>query len=419
MSKKAENPFRVSIDEQVEAIMFGAEYGDSQLYEAMKEELRQRLVEARQEDRPLRVYAGYDPSAPDIHLGHTITLRKLKQFQDFGHHVTFLIGTFTAMVGDTSDKTSGRPRKTRKETEAAAGSYAAQCFKILDEQKTEVRYNADWLAPLSFADVVELTSNFTVQQFLARDNYKNRLEAGDPVGLHEFLYPVMQGYDAVELRCDVQIGATEQLFNIMAGRKLQQIAGQKPSIPITYPILVGVDGTERMSKSKGNYIGIDEPPEEQFGKTMSVSDETMLEFIKYVTRWPREEYGRIRSALTSGELHPMEAKKNLAWEIASMYHGDDAADRAQAHFERIHQKRKLPKHLPELEVAPGTKILDLLVESGAAPSKSQARRLVEGRGVKLDGEVVASHDHQIENEEILQVGKRRFFQLRRSQALPS
>ncbi len=419
MSKKDESPFRVSIDEQVEAIMFGAEYGDKQLYDAMKEELRQRLREAQREGRPLRVYAGYDPSAPDIHLGHTITLRKLKQFQDFGHQVTFLIGTFTAMVGDTSDKSSGRPRKSREETEAASASYADQCFKILDKEKTEVRYNADWLAPLSFADVVELTSNFTVQQFLARDNYKRRLEAGDPVGLHEFLYPIMQGYDAVELRCDVQIGATEQLFNIMAGRKLQQVAGQSPSIPITYPILVGVDGKERMSKSKGNYIGIDEAPEEQFGKTMSVSDETMLEFVKYVTRWPREEYSRIRDGLREGKLHPMETKKKLAWEIVSMYHGDGEADRAQAHFERIHQRRKLPKELPQLEVASGTNILDVLVGSGAAPSKSQARRLVEGRGVKLDGEVVAGYDHVIQDEEILQVGKRRFFQLRRPQALPS
>ncbi|MBF0425964.1 MAG: tyrosine--tRNA ligase [Magnetococcales bacterium] len=402
----------MDIESQVRALMFGTDFGDPQLGRSMERELRERLHKARQEGRPLRVYAGYDPSGPDIHLGHTITLRKLRLFQEFGHDVTFLIGTFTAQVGDTSDKTSGRPRKTREEVEAASQTYAEQCFKVLDRSRINVRYNGEWLEKMTLADVVSLSSHFTVQQFLARDNYKKRLEAGNPVGLHEFLYALLQGYDALHLHCDVQLGATDQLFNIMAGRKLQEAHGQLPCICLTYPILVGTDGKMRMSKSAGNYIGIAEPPETQFGKTMSLSDATMLDFMRLVTRWTPDQVEAYRQQVTDGQIHPMAMKKKLAWEVVAMYHGDTAADQAGAHFERVHQKHDLPESMPEFSVAPATHLIDFLASNQLVGSKSQARRLVDGGGLKIDGEPVRDYNAVLERDVIVQVGKRGFYQVR-------
>lgn len=402
---------QVPVEQQVEAIFYGTEFGDAALQAAMRREFAERLREAEKEGRPLRIYAGYDPSRPDIHLGHSITLRKLRQFQDFGHHVIFLIGTFTAQVGDTSDKVTGRPRKTEEEVLQAAETYAEQCFRILDREKTEVLHNGDWLAPLTLADTVNLASNFTVQQFLARDNYKNRIENGDPVGLHEFMYALLQGYDAVHLRCDAQLGATDQLFNIMAGRKLQEAFGQKGSICITYPILVGTDGVRRMSKSTGNYIGLSEAPEEQFGKTMSISDDTMMEWIKLVTRWEPGKIDAYREAVAGGELHPMELKKTLAREIVSQYHGDEAAEAAAQHFERVHQASKLPEEIPEARLDGPTGLVDLLVAEGLAHSKNDARRKIQGRGVRFEGEVVEDIHHTVDASGVLQVGKRHFRQV--------
>jgi len=397
-----------SIEEQVETIFYGTDFGDVGVQEAMREAFAVRLREASQEGRPLRVYAGYDPSRPDIHLGHSITLRKLRQFQDFGHHVVFLIGTFTAQVGDTSDKATGRPRKSEAEVHEAARTYAEQCFKILDRDRTEIAYNSDWLAPLTLADVVELAAQFTVQQFLARDNYKRRIENGDPVGLHEFMYALLQGYDAVHLRCDAQLGATDQLFNIMAGRKLQEAFGQKGSICITYPILVGTDGVKRMSKSTGNTIGLSEPPDEQYGKAMSISDETMLQWIRLITRWEPGAIDACRRQLEAGELHPMELKKRLAWEIVSQYHGDAAADAARERFETVHQRSEVPEDIPEVRLGQPTTILDLLVAEGLAASKNKARQLVTGRGVRFEGEVVEDFHHPVDRPGLLQVGKRHF-----------
>ncbi|MBF0152769.1 MAG: tyrosine--tRNA ligase [Magnetococcales bacterium] len=402
----------MDIETQIRALMFGADFGDPQLERNMERELRERLHKARQENRPLRVYAGYDPSGPDIHLGHTITLRKLRLFQEFGHDVTFLIGTFTAQVGDTSDKTSGRPRKTRDEVQAASQTYAEQCFKILDRDRIQVRYNGDWLEKMTLADVISLSSHFTVQQFLTRDNYKRRLEAGNPVGLHEFLYALLQGYDAVHLHCDVQLGATDQLFNIMAGRKLQEAHGQLPCICLTYPILVGTDGKMRMSKSAGNYIGIAEPPETQFGKTMSLSDATMLDFMRLVTRWTPDQAEANRLQVTSGQIHPMEMKKILAWEVVAMYHGDTAADQARAHFEHVHQKQNVPETMPEFSAAPATNLIDFLAANQLIASKSQARRLIDGSGLKMDGEPVRDYNATLDRDCVLQVGKRGFYQIR-------
>jgi tyrosyl-tRNA synthetase len=272
-----------AFDAQAEMLMHGCEFGDSQLEGSMRARLRARLAVAAEEHRPLRVYTGYDPTAPDLHLGHSITLRAMRRFQQLGHHVIVVVGTVTAMVGDTSDRAAGRPRKSAAEVAEAARSYAEQAFTILDPARTEVAANGDWLAGIALPQILELASAFTVQQFLARDSYRRRMEHGDPVGLHEFLYALLQGYDAVHLRADVQLGATEQLFNIMAGAKLQEAFGQPPCVALTFPVLVGTDGTDRMSKSRGNYIGLTDSPGEQFGKVMSIPDHAIPQWVRLIT----------------------------------------------------------------------------------------------------------------------------------------
>jgi tyrosyl-tRNA synthetase len=403
---------RPPVDEQVRALMFGSAYGDDALAATMAHELAERLRAAETTRRPLRVYAGYDPTRPDLHLGHAITLRKLRQFQDFGHHAIFVVGTFTAQVGDTSDKATGRPRLDPEAVFAAARTYAEQAFAVLDREKTTVAYNHEWLSQLGMTDVVQLASHFTVQQFLARDTIRKRLDAGNPVGLHEFLYALLQGYDAVHLRADVQLGATEQLFNILAGRKLQQAYGQPPCICITFPVLVGLDGRLRMSKSTGNTIGLTEPPDEQYGKTMSISDETMLEWIRYVTRWPVDQIEERTRAVRAGRLHPMELKKALAHEIVAMYHGEAAADAAAARFASVHQARRAPDDALPLELPGPTPIVDVLTRLEGIRSRGEARRLIAGRGVKLDGAVVQDPELVVRDAGLLQVGKRRFVSLR-------
>ncbi len=404
---------KLTIDAQLALLMRGAEFGDEQIKEHMQEELRERLIESQKSGRPLRVYCGYDPTAPDIHLGHTVTMRKLRQFQDLGHQSIFLIGTFTGLIGDPSDKDKARPRRTAEELMENARTYVQQAFRILDPEKTEVLYNADWLSKLTFEDVIGLAANFTVQQFLARDNFSQRYHSGDPIWLHEFFYALMQGYDAVAVRTDVQLGATEQLFNLLAGRKLQESFGQKPQVCLTFPILVGTDGHLRMSKSTGNYVGIDEPPEDKYGKTMSIPDSAMRNWFELITRWTPEQIDELLEAVERGEVHPMEAKKKLAWEIVSIFDGDEAADRAAAHFERVHQQRKLPQDMPSRALAGPTNLVDLIYDAGFAPSKSQARRLVQQGAVRLDGERITSIEAEItvEDESVLQVGKRRFLRL--------
>jgi tyrosyl-tRNA synthetase len=402
-----------TIDEQVAILMRGAEFGDEQIKEHMQVELRERLVAADKTGRALRVYCGYDPTAPDIHLGHTVTMRKLRQFQELGHQAIFVIGTFTALIGDPSDQDRARPRRTIEEISENARTYVQQAHRILDPQKTEVRYNGDWLAELTFEDVIGLAANFTVQQFLVRDNFAQRYKQGDPIWLHEFFYALMQGYDAVALETDVQLGATEQLFNLLAGRKLQQSFGQKPQICLTFPILVGTDGTLRMSKSTGNYVGIDEAPEDKYGKTMSIPDAAMRNWFELVTRWTPAQIDERLGAVERGKIHPMEAKKQLAWEIVSIFDGDEAAERAAAHFERVHQQGRLPEEMPVRGLVGPTNVVDVIFDAGLSRSKSEARRLVKQGAVKLDGERVTSIEAEIEVEDqrVLQVGKRRFLRL--------
>jgi len=397
------------VDEQMTILMRGVEFGDEQIRETMALELRERLAEGR----PLRVYLGVDPSAPDLHLGHTVPLRKLAQFQELGHEVIFLVGTFTALIGDPSDKDSARRQRTPGEVRANAQTYVDQVYRVLDPEKTTVDYNDKWLAPLSFADVIKLSSHFTVQQFLARDNFAKRHASGDPIWLHEFFYGLMQGYDAVALKTDVQIGGTEQLFNLLAGRKLMEAFGLRPQVCLTFPILVGTDGHLRMSKSTGNYIGINEPPEIMYGKVMSIPDQAMSNFMNLVTRWAPDEIAAVESALAEGKLHPRDAKMKLAREIVSIFHGGETAREAEEHFRTVFQKRKLPPDMPVLAVPEPANVVDLLAAAGLVRSKSEARRLVQQGGVRLDGEKVSTIEVEIAvtDERVLQVGRRRFVRL--------
>jgi len=402
----------VTIDEQVATLMNGSEFGDDDLKAFMAGELRQRLVQAEQEGRGLRVYCGYDVTGPDLHLGHTVTMRKLRQFQDFGHEAIMVVGTFTTLIGDASDRDTTRTIRGIEDIRRDAQTYAEQAFRVLDRARTTVRYNHEWLGELSFRDLIEFASLFTIQQFLARDNFRKRFERGDAIWFREFLYPFAQGYDAVALETDVQLGATEQLFNLMAGRKLQEHFRQRPQVCLTLPILVGTDGKLRMSKSTGNYIGIAEAPEEKYGKVMSLLDDAMPSYVDLVTRWPLTEINALKRGLADGSIHPMAAKKRLAWEIVSSFDGDAAADAAAEHFARVHQRGELPADVPELAVAEPMGIVDVLFQAGLCQSKSEARRLIKQGGVKLDGETVTGVDAIVKSiDAVVQVGKRRFLRL--------
>jgi tyrosyl-tRNA synthetase len=401
----------LSIEEQVTLLMQGADFGDEQIKENMRKELFERLRESEKTGRPLRVYCGYDPTAPDIHLGHTVTMRKLRQFQELGHHSIFLIGTFTGLVGDNSDKDRARPRKRAEELAENAQTYIRQAFRILDPEKTEVLYNAEWLSKLSFADVINLAAHFTVQQFMVRENFSKRQQKGEPIWLHEFLYALMQGYDAVAVKTDVQLGGSEQLFNLLVGRKLQEVFGQRPQVCLTFPILVGTDGELRMSKSTGNYMGIDETPEDKYGKTMSIPDTAMRNWFELVTRWRPEQINALLRSVEKGELHPMEAKKKLAWEIAAMLDGNEAADRAAIHFASVHQERQQPPEMASRILAGPIGLVDLIYDAGFASSKSQARRLIQQGAVRFNDERIHDLEAKIESPGVLQVGKRFFLKL--------
>lgn len=403
----------LSIDDQLAILMRGVEMGDEQLKDAMQEELRERLLESEASGTPLRVYCGYDPTSPDLHLGHTVTMRKLRQFQELGHQVIFVIGSFTALVGDPSDKDKARPRLSREQVMANAKTYTDQAFRILDRERTEVRYNHEWLSKLALEQFIEIASNFTVQQFLARDNFAKRYAEGTPIWLHEFFYALLQGYDAVMLEADVQLGATEQLFNLLAGRKLQEAMGLRPQVALTLPILVGTDGHMRMSKSTGNTIGIHEPPEEMYGKVMSIPDSAMPNYARLLTRWAPSEVHDFERGLSEGRIHPRDAKMRLAREIVAIFHGEDAASEAEQAFQRVFQEGDLPEEIPEASFERGAPIMEVLVSVGLASSKSEARRLIGQKGVRLDGEVLTDPHRPLDFEEpkVLQVGKRRFVRL--------
>jgi len=402
-----------TIDDQVALLMQGTEYGDEAIRHTMETELRERLLEGR----PLRVYCGYDPRTSDLHLGHTITMRKLRQFQDLGHEVTFLIGNYTSLIGDPSDKDSLRPILTPQQVEENARTYAEQAFRILDRNRTRIRYNAEWLSRLTFGDLIHLASHFTVQQFLARENFAKRLDRGEPIYLHETFYALMQAYDAVAQETDVQVGGTDQLFNIIvAGRKLQEALGQRPQIGIILDILPGTDGVVKMSKSLGNHIPITATPEDMYGKIMSLPDFVMPAYFKLVTRYTPAQIAAIEGGLAEGSRHPRDVKMELAREIVSIFHGDAAAREAERHFVSVFQERELPPEMPVYTVTGGATIVDVLTGAGLARSRSDARRLIDQGGVRLDGRTIQRPDEVLEltgesGTSVLQVGKRRFVRL--------
>jgi tyrosyl-tRNA synthetase len=401
------------VEEQLTQLMRGVEFGDSQTRANMETELRQRLAQSRAEGKPLRVYCGFDPTAQDLHLGHTVPMRKLAQFQGLGHEVVFLIGSFTALIGDPSDKAAARRQLTDEEVREHGRTFTDQAWKLLDPERTTVLYNGDWLAPLTFAEVIGLASNFTVQQFLVRENFALRYERRDPIWLHEFMYALMQGYDAVALRTDIQIGGTDQLFNLLAGRKLMEASGLSPQTILTFPILVGTDGAMRMSKSTGNHIGISEPAESMFGKVMSIPDSAMRNYADLVTRWSPDFIREQFAALGAGTLHPRDLKLSLASEIVEIFHDAEAAARARDDFRAVIQERGLPDSIPEFALARDMSLLEILTVSGLAPSGSEARRLVQQGGVKLDGVKVddATLTLSPAPPRVLQVGKRKFLRV--------
>ncbi len=403
----------MNIEEQVELLMQGTEYGDEDLKKAMASELRERLKLAEKEGRPLRVYCGYDPTSTDLHLGHTISMRKLRQFQDLGHDVTFLIGSYTALVGDPSDKNKARPILTEEKVAENAVTYAEQAFRVLDKTKTKVRYNGEWLSKLTLVDLIRLGQNFTVQQFLARDNFANRMEKGEAIYLHETFYALMQGYDAVAMETDVQVGGSDQLFNIIvAGRKLQEALGQKPLVGIITGILPGTDGVQRMSKSTGNVVPINSGANDMFGKLMSVPDSAMGTYLRLASRWSPHEIDQMEKDVASGALHPRDAKMKMAGDIVGIFYSDEEAVSAQENFIKTFQQKEVPDDIPEYDLKDGQTVLDVILDAKLAPSKSEARRLFDQKGVRLDGETVERGDIPFPHAGVLQVGKRRFLRVK-------
>jgi len=363
-------------------------------------DLRERLEESRKTGRPLRVKAGFDPTAPDLHLGHTVLMRKLRHFQQLGHTVIFLVGDFTSLIGDPTGRNVTRKPLTREQIDVNAETYKAQVFKILDESATEVRYNSEWLGKLGYEGTIRVTSHFTVSQMLERDDFHKRFQAEQPISLHEFLYPVMQGYDSVCLKADVELGGTDQKFNLLCGRELQRHYGQKPQIVLMTPILEGLDGVQKMSKSLGNAIGINEPPAEMYGKLMSISDELMWKYFLFLTDLKQSEVDALEAEVKAGKLHPMEAKKRLARTIISGFHGEAAAASADENWAKMFQQKAVSEDLEEVAVAfaevagpagaQQIRLPKLLVKLGLAASNAEANRKIAEKAVKLDGEAAES-----------------------------
>lgn len=378
-------------------------------------------LEARLADgRPLRIKFGADPSAPDLHLGHAVALTKLRAFQDLGHQVVFLIGDFTGMIGDPTGKSETRKPLTREEVEENARSYEEQVFRILDRERTEIRFNSEWMDRLSAAELVKIAGQYTVARMLERDDFARRQREQRPIGIHEFLYPLVQGYDSVCLRADVEVGGTDQKFNLIVGRELQKAAGQRPQVVLTLPLLEGTDGVQKMSKSLGNAIGISEPPDEIFGKILSLSDALMLRYYELLTE---VSLATLRDDLAAGRLHPLEAKKELAEQLVSRFHGAAAGPLARRRFEERFQRREIPGDLP-LQAWPGQAalpLLGLLVDTGLVPSRSEGRRMLRQGAVRVDEVRVTDEGHEVAapglgERRILQVGSRRIVALQKKMA---
>jgi len=388
---------RLDIDKQIETIKRGA------VEIISEEELRKKLEVSVRQKRPLRIKAGFDPTSPDIHLGHTVLLRKLRQFQDLGHKVIFLIGDFTARIGDPSGRQEARKQLTKEEVWANAATYKSQVSKILNVDEVEIAFNSEWFDRMSVLDILKLTTHATVAQMLARSDFKKRLSKNEDISLLEFMYPLLQGYDSVKLEADIELGGTDQIFNLLVGRDIQKDFGHEQQVVITMPLLEGTDGIQKMSKSYGNYVAISENPNEMFGKIMSISDEMML---KYYTLLTDDDLGAVK------KLHPKEAKLSLAENIVQQYYGRDLAKKARQEFEQVFSKKELPQDLPVYKLKKEkSSIIDILLDSGLTGSKNEARRLIQQGGVSFDAERLDKEDIIIDKEGILKVGKRRFLKL--------
>ncbi len=385
-----------------------------------EEELLKKLERSIALDKPLQIKVGLDPSAPDLHIGHAVVLHKMREFQELGHDIIIILGDFTGMIGDPTGRNETRKQLTVEEVHANAQTYREQLFKIFDEKKTRVVFNSSWLAKLDFAAVIKLASKLTVARMLEREDFSNRLKNQLPISIHEFFYPLMQGYDSIALTADVEFGATEQKFNLLMGRHLQREYGQEPQVAIMMPILTGLDGEQKMSKSLGNYIGIDEPPGEIYGKAMSIPDELMPEYFRLCTDFSPREIADMEAGLKSGALHPRDVKMRLAGRLVAIYHGEEASLKAAEEFKKIFQRGDLPSEMPEHSVAGALEtdgsvgIIKLLTRARLVNSTSEARRMIDQGGVKLDGEKVVDHHHTFIPVEgsVLQVGKRKFARLK-------
>ncbi len=401
----------MTIDEQISYLKKGT-------VEIIREEdLRKKLEHSAKTGKPLRVKLGADPTAPDIHLGHTVVIRKLKAFQELGHTAIFLIGDFTGLIGDPSGKNATRPPLSREEIDANAETYKKQIFKLLDPEKTEIRFNSEWFDKFGAADFIKLASHTTVAQILERDDFEKRMQDEKPIALHELLYPLVQGYDSVALNADVELGGTDQKFNLLVGRNLQREYDQEPQILITTPLLEGTDGVDKMSKSLGNYIGIDEEPNEMFGKIMSISDELMWKYYELLTDLSVDEINALHFKCESDAMNPRDAKIELAKRIIKDFHSPEAAAEAEQNFVNQFSKGQMPDEIDEISVDSQTyKIVDLLAQTNLTASKGEAKRLIEQGGVKIDGEKVSDMSAEIEvvkeKSFVIQVGKRKFLQVK-------
>lgn len=375
----------------------------------VEEELIKKLEESYKNNTPLRVKAGFDPTAPDLHLGHTVLMQKLKHFQDLGHHVIFLIGDFTGMIGDPTGKSETRKALTREQVLANAETYKTQVFKILDPGKTEIAFNSTWMAPMSANDMIKIASSYTVARMLERDDFSKRYSAGKPISIHEFIYPLVQGYDSVALKADVELGGTDQKFNLLVGRDLQRQNGLAPQVAITMPILEGLDGVQKMSKSLNNYIGITEVPFDMFGKIMSISDDLMFRYYLLLSNLSELEINKMKTDINNGTMHPMEAKKQLASEIVDRYHGVGVGLDARKEFENVFSKKDIPEDMVEYKCSTNITLLTVMKDLNFSSSNGDAKRLLNQGAVSIDGDKIKSIDYSFElGECILKVGKRKF-----------
>ncbi|MCL1833796.1 MAG: tyrosine--tRNA ligase [Leptospirales bacterium] len=382
------------------------------------DEFKKKLEKSEKENKPLTIKAGFDPTAPDIHLGHTVLLRKMRHFQDMGHKIIFLIGDFTGMIGDPSGKSETRKRLTREDVLRNAETYKKQVFKILDEEKTVIEFNSTWLSPMNFEDILELTSKYTVARMLERDDFSTRYKSQKTISILEFMYPLIQGYDSVALKADVELGGTDQTFNLLVGRDLQREYGQEPQIIITLPLLVGLDGVQKMSKSLNNYIGINEPPKEIFGKTMSIDDNIMFKYYELTTDIPMDEVNKMKEDMQAGKTHPKDIKVRLAKELCAQFYSKKTADDAEMEFQRIFVNKDTPDEIPEFKVQESDLkdgkiwIVKLMVSAGLNASNGEARRLITSGGVTFENEKIIDPDFELpKNDGVIKVGKRKFVKI--------